>query len=67
MGSALKLGDWHKQWLLSAAPETLELRNAPNALVEQCAALDLVEPAADAGVWRLTTTGAAVLCVLLRA
>ncbi|WP_431855012.1 hypothetical protein [Azospirillum sp.] len=64
---AIKLGEEHRHWLLSAAPESLELRNAPQRLVAQCAALGLVEPAGDAGVWRLTATGLVILRVMLGA
>lgn len=65
MEGAIKLGDEHLQWLLSAAPENLELRNAPGRLIAQCAALELVEPVDDTGAWRLTGTGVAILRVLL--
>lgn len=65
MGGAIKLGDEHLQWLLSAAPDDLELRNAPQRLIEQCAALRLVEPVGETGAWRLTGTGVVVVRVLL--
>ncbi|PWC31735.1 hypothetical protein [Azospirillum sp. TSO22-1] len=67
MEGAIKLGEEHLHWLLSAAPENLELRNAPQRLIAQCAALGIVEPSGDAGVWRLTGTGLVILRVMLGA
>lgn len=67
MEGAIRLGEEHRHWLLSAAPETLELRNAPQRLIAQCATLGLVEPADDGGVWRLTGTGLVILRVMLGA
>ena len=46
-----------KLWILTGGPDTWDLGEAPDWLIEECADLRLVEPGGKLGVWRLTTAG----------
>lgn len=64
----IRLNGAQEDWILTAEPTVgWEPRNAPLGLIKSCLHLDLVEPADDLGVWRLTPAGVGVWMELKRA